>query len=546
MGQIILGAVLVLIGLAMLETLVMGSYNEPAQIIGGLVFSLIFIVVGVMLMVTRIKEIKAKKSTGSKNLAKDINQDSLKGRIKSFFEPSQYDKKILLKRFAEEEPADEKSPYDFLRRFRKNYTAFFSDASTKENQAIQWDTTQIFRNILEFRKNRLRNLGLSCETQTRNISSEKSQNALKNKFSDSQYEIYEYEEELVVNDIYKKNGRTLHNCLHSNVAYYTVTDTKQVGDTEVICPSCGAITTREALLDGCDYCGTKFLIEDLESKISMYALRMNYQSAYDQYRYYKNKTLKIIILCLLAVVLLFFTIYAFLQAPTFLADSGTGILMLIAASLFAIIITSVCVAVALFIIYSRIVFPIVSLFGGIDVVSKQLINILQKAPQYDQNIGNYIRQYDPHFSTSTFYSGLQNKIASFIYADNSRQINTFSVQNLDRLLGKYANVVDVNPEYMGIKNYRIDNFYQYADVEVDLKLAKYERDKFRYAKEKWYMKLVKSAQCKTQVVRGPVARKCQNCGAPLDLLSGKACEYCGSEVRLEQYDWVIQDIRFIK
>ncbi|MBQ7058250.1 MAG: hypothetical protein IJM83_02980 [Firmicutes bacterium] len=51
--------------------------------------------------------------------------------------------------------------------------------------------------------------------------------------------------------------------------------------------------------------------------------------------------------------------------------------------------------------------------------------------------------------------------------------------------------------------------------------------------------LIKSAACKTQAVCGASVLKCRGCGASLSLMEGKRCAYCGRELDLKMYDWVI-------
>ena len=53
------------------------------------------------------------------------------------------------------------------------------------------------------------------------------------------------------------------------------------------------------------------------------------------------------------------------------------------------------------------------------------------------------------------------------------------------------------------------------------------------------MTLIKDAGCRTQAVCGASVLKCKSCGASLSLMEGKKCEYCGRDLDLAAYDWVI-------
>ena len=147
------------------------------------------------------------------------------------------------------------------------------------------------------------------------------------------------------------------------------------------------------------------------------------------------------------------------------------------------------------------------------------------------------------FSISDFYSGLQNKLAAIHYADNKEQINAFTVVDLGHLLAKYKNVINIDTEEIILEDYFVDDAYQVATARVKLNVLLNEAMGARSRIEKLRVQLVKSADCKTQAVCGPSVLRCRGCGASLSLLEGKACHYCGRELDLSQYDWVISDYK---
>ncbi len=55
--------------------------------------------------------------------------------------------------------------------------------------------------------------------------------------------------------------------------------------------------------------------------------------------------------------------------------------------------------------------------------------------------------------------------------------------------------------------------------------------------------MIKDAGCKTQAVCGASVLKCKGCGASLSLMEGKTCRYCGRNLDLKQFDWVIADYK---
>lgn len=514
-GNIILGMIFLLFGGAIVEISFLAD-DGITNFIVGLGLGLIFIIPGISLLTKAIKrfiELKTDNVALSEALKNDEN-----------------DKK--------------QDPFRrFLIDFREHYSDFFEYTNLKENEKIQWEATQLYRNILEFRKNRLKKLDITCETIVKSMQFNRPEGISKNKFSDGKYDITEIEEEITAKTIYKKDGQKIFSQTDSDLAYYTIIHTKQLGDNEIICPSCGIKTTREELLDGCDYCGTKFMIEDLNDRVAEFAIRPDYEVAYTKYKKLRNKFAIIIAICIVPAIV---AVQAIATAPEVLADPEVGILFTIFSLSYVTIVISIClIPIALF-MYAWLI-PIISIiFGGINLISKAILKRLKAAPEKDKSFTEYIQKYDPNFSISNFYSGLQNKISSVIYADTKSQLEAFATGDLSQLLGRYNDVINVEMEYMGIVDYNLDEVFQQMTVEVLMKLLEYKNNKCRFRNENWKMKLVKSASCKTQVLCAPAVMICKSCGTSLDLLKGKECSYCGNKLELEKYDWAIQEIEFFK
>lgn len=431
-----------------------------------------------------------------------------------------------------------------LANFREHYAEFFKRIGIKENEKIQWEATQIYRNLLEFRKARLKRLNITCETTIKNMVINRYLGITKKTYTDGKYDITEVEEEIAAKTIYKKDDKKIFTQTGCDLANYTVIHTKQVGDDKIICPSCGVESTREELLDGCDYCGTKFIIEDLGERVAEFAIRPDYNVAYSKYTRARNKITMIMTLCVLAAVVAMFVGYAFIYAPKMLEN--TGIFLTILSMLFAIVVSSIVFVPAFLIVYAWIIPLITLLFGSMNIVSKAILKKLKLSPQKDKSFTVRVRKFDRNFSINNFYSGLQNKISSIIYADTKAQLNAFSAKDISHLLGRYSNVIDIETEFMGITSYTTDDKLQHMVVEVCMKLLENHGNKCKYKPENWRLKLIKSVDCQTQVPCAPSIMICKSCGASLDLLKGKECSSCGNKLEFEKYDWVIEDIEFFK
>ena len=159
-----------------------------------------------------------------------------------------------------------------------------------QNAPVQMYTTQLYLNILEFRRNRLRRLGLVCnyESARKNYSGS-GKGISKKSYFDGKYEITEVSEDIAARTSYLKDGRKIYTRTDKQIAAYNILSAKQGDRGRYVCPNCGVPETRENLLDGCDSCGTKFIIEDLGPKINDFGYRSDYDVQYEKYKEVRTK-----------------------------------------------------------------------------------------------------------------------------------------------------------------------------------------------------------------------------------------------------------------
>lgn len=113
------------------------------------------------------------------------------------------DKEVI--RALKKEEADKQDSFrSFLVSFREHYSAFFNADKLKENDKIQWEATQIYRNILEVRKKRLMKLDITCDTIVKRMEYLRPDGIQLKDYSDGKYDITEVEEEIAAKTIYKK------------------------------------------------------------------------------------------------------------------------------------------------------------------------------------------------------------------------------------------------------------------------------------------------------------------------------------------------------
>lgn len=513
-----------LIGGALIETPIIGYRNGEygiGTVIAGFVFGSLFVVPALILLWTILRD-RAKERQ-----EKDTYMQELLEALKPGFRE-----------------AVQKSGLDpLLVSFRNHYSEFLSKEHVGENEPIQHDVTQVFRNVMQFQKNRLTRLGLTCEMTVRRMQYTHKNGPDQRAYSDGKYRIIEVTEEVAARTVYKKGSKPIHTKQDRDTANYTVIQTETVGSSRILCPNCGAETTREALLDGCDYCGTKFTVEDLGTRVAVFAFRPDFKLRYEKYLRQRNKLLALALLAAVASVFLGFTIYAIVHFKELLASANGGIVLTVMANLFAILIASPVYIISFIIVYAKYIFPILALLGFVSWLIYRAVQNLKNTPMLDRTWEKQIRRTDPNFSIMGFYSGVQNKLSAVLFADTAEQLQAFASGDLTPLLGRYANVAGVEVRRMAVTDYHCSDALQSADVEAALLLTRYTGRKCVTRREYLRLTLAKSAACKTQVVCAPAILTCKGCGASLDLLQGKRCPQCGRELNLIDHDWVIRDIR---
>lgn len=166
-----------------------------------------------------------------------------------------------------------------LTEFRKGHNAYFSTPGILENGEMQSRSTQAYWHVCYLQKKRMNRLGVTMEIKSDRRDFRKghiraySPPIHQDRSTDGRYEINNVREEITATKRYIQNGSVIGKYEFEEAAAYYVLSTQPQGDDQILCPNCGAVTTKEDLIDGCDFCGTKFTIEDLQDKIGAFSFK---------------------------------------------------------------------------------------------------------------------------------------------------------------------------------------------------------------------------------------------------------------------------------
>ena len=433
--------------------------------------------------------------------------------------PVKEDKNVLMRR---------------LSGFRKSYSDFLSNEREEENSSLQDYASQLMWHSVALQKKRMlkHHVTLEMDSVRRAYSGEGSF-IRENIYFDGRYKVNDVYEEISALRTIRKNGKIIGRIKDSEVAHFTLLSAKQAGANMIVCPNCGNPATRENLLDGCDYCRTRFTVEDLKDRVDSFGLRRDFRTSASK----KEAVIEVMVPWITLIIMLPLIYFGLILAFAYMPGMNIFIKLLtglLAAGLFGLL------GWCLKSIFLTLLFPIMLLISAFSKsTDRKMIYSRKKEEEQEMMMAELVRKSDPLFSIQSFFGGIQNKLSAIHYAEFPAEINAFSEKDLSSFLEKYRNVIDVDCQSMTMESYKADEKIQTAAVSADLRLLELRGDKIKERSERLKMTLIKDAGCKTQAVCGASVLTCRDCGASLSLMEGKTCSYCGRSLDLKQFDWVI-------
>jgi len=429
--------------------------------------------------------------------------------------------------------------------FKEVYSEFMNIGGNKINSKIQDYATQMLWHCIYLQKKRMEKLGIQIGLESSRLSySKKSDPVRSTLYFDGRYNVNDVYEEIYSVKTFRHENRNIKKVYNKEVAHYTFLSAKNVGKDEVVCPNCGSLSSRSNLIDGCDFCGTKFTIEDLDNRIASFGFRRDFEVMEGKREAIKKVIfpwfffaggmpfayigflIPFISVKNMEISLPFAIIFFYLQV----------IMGLLAAVVFSVL-GFVFVAISMWFIV-----PVVMLFNQFFKFLNSKLVYRSKGKLYSENrMAQKVRKKDPLFSIQSFFGGVQNKLYAIHFADKRNQVNAFSDLDLSEYLKKYEKVVDIETLSLSMDLYRVKKGIQIATVRAELLLREFKDNKIKNRKEFLKLQLEKSEHCKTQAVCAPSILKCTKYGGNLSLLEGKICKFCGNELDMKEHDWVITE-----
>ncbi|MBO4928256.1 MAG: hypothetical protein J5379_08425 [Clostridiales bacterium] len=537
-GLIALGVFLVFCGMGMIEM----GITDPELQNGGNIFSgfcgLIFILGGIAVAWMNIGEIRSIYQARKKKAAAQIAGEVM-GAVTTTFDVVNTDRNEL---------------ESLIRAFRKDYGTFFSHHGITANEEIQKEATQLYWHTLFLQKNRLDSKGIVLNLESDRYQYGSVAPVREESFFDGRYAIKDVSETVSAKKTFVSDkGKKIHSQKYAQSANYRILSAANKPNTneKIPCPNCGNAATREDLIDGCDYCGTKFTVEDLGERVSEFGFRNDYQVAYAKYTEARKTYAVRAAVIIGAIIFLYFLIIGIIYIPQIDWGEGSPYTLRIAAVMFMIAFPVAGFTFIFWYMFMLFVFPLIQLKASAQYLGGFALKHIRNQNQRNTAIVNSIKSFDKFFSWDGFCSNIHNKLSVIHFAQGGNEAAAFvesgnAEAQMNAVIPSYQDLIDMQIREIVLDGYQAGEYVQEIGVTVKLQLLAERNGKAKKRKETVKLWLVKDSACKTQAVCAPSFTYCKQCGAPMSLLAGRTCQYCGHARRLAEYDWAIRAYQVIK
>ncbi len=275
------------------------------------------------------------------------------------------------------------------------------------------------------------------------------------------------------------------------MSYYIMRSQNAAG--MYICPNCGAEMPLEALLDGCDYCGSKFDVSAYQDKVTAVCINDGIYGS----REVNGATVVLVVIT--AVLLMIGIMFPPIWGKASWIMKGVFLL------------AAVC-----------------SLCGTYISNGKTIRTTKMKRK---------IKANNPDFSVESFLASLDCKIKAIHFARKYEDIAPFVKCDMTPYLQNYQNVVSCDTGRYALKKYWTQGEDQFIEFHREVSLQYDCGDRFHFGNEIISMTLAKKRSHKLK--NDVTMYRCGGCGSTVSLLEGGKCAYCGKEMNLIEYDWIV-------
>lgn len=342
-------------------------------------------------------------------------------------------------------------------------------------------------------------------------------------FSDSRYTntmIWKAHQKEV--NYYREGKKCL--SLKDNAVLYTIVTRLNHSDipASYCCPNCGEISNVSALLEGCPYCNTRFIMSDLFPKVTNFYFLRDYNLGETEAN---NKV---------AIWMISGAVIGFLirlpEVITNVAQGKSLVFMLLSALLSA---------------------GVAAVFGyfalAISLFARLLVDCFKQVPRLPgqlrarKQVTDLLKQFDPGFTYEYFFGRVQSFLKILIFKDDWNGLAIYEGPAEEH---EFGNIVDAQFEgAIGLNGYRVEGNYRHLDLNVYMTDVYCQEGQLRQKSDMFRIGLCRDISRPVDYGFSIKQVCCKSCGASFDAINERFCPYCKSRYDLKEDDWVITFVK---
>ncbi|MDY2607708.1 MAG: hypothetical protein SOV90_07315 [Lachnospiraceae bacterium] len=402
--------------------------------------------------------------------------------------------------------------------FKKTYSDFMM--GNIDDEELAKDTTQPFWQSMYLSKKRLNNKGLDVDVR---FSEEKGKriNTI-SVVNDGKNIIGTYKDNIIEEKSFKKDGRTIYD--HKGKKMWIGNVIKARGENNMVaCPNCGNMGDISSYINGCDYCNSRFQVEDFEEKVSSFVV------SDDEKRKVQNISTRCSLGAIIAgIVMIIAMIVSFIVVIINQVNYKPGNYNANATIIFASLITG-------FPIFIKVFIGLIIVFVLIAVV----VNRIRKNEVIEKNEVYYRLKNINGFVPEKFVQNLEYKLRNIHFAEKVEEVSAFASVPVDKIIEKYQDIIECSLYKVKFEDYKSVQGKDIIKLSCIMQISKMINNKIYEEGEKLVIYLSKKSDITEKDFGAIRFISCENCGSSINILNGGVCEYCGTRLNYADYDWII-------
>ena len=330
------------------------------------------------------------------------------------------------------------------------------------------------------------------------------------------------------NTTYSRGGRIIGKFRKKEILYQTITFANEAtvdGTEPCTCPSCGAVSQIKALFEGCPYCHTRFLMQDLYPKVA------NFYSIEDLS--YSTEEIKRTLTPWCGGGAVIFTVFMLAYLAWERAKTGDPLTLY----------SMICPLIG---------YPVIGAFGGYMLFAlktlgyifwraMQSLGLLFATSGSKNRLIRFMKNYEPDFGYENFANQVIALAKNIIFSEPGEDLSIIrgpwdgeSFQNITDIVYRGA---------MSVGNCWQEGPYVYADIDLYF-CDTYDRgSSMKEKNDRIRMIVGKNIQIPQDPGYSIHQVSCESCGASFDAMKIRHCPYCKREYDMRDHAWTVMKIR---